>query len=170
MSRRSLALGSLLAGSLVTLLVAWTDVSGSRDLSRALGLVALVGGVLIGVLQAVGRRAVGLLLGVLGLAMAVLGAALSGPAVWVRVGYSVGGVLIATGGLLTMITAARWPARADRFSRKETQGSAAAENPADLWRAMDAGLDPTADPDVRKGDLGDTMRSANKSQQSSRRK
>ena len=55
---------------------------------------------------------------------------------------------------------------------REVQTLAGADriHPADLWQAMDAGLDPTADPDVRKGDSGDTMRSANQSEQSSRRK
>ena len=69
-----------------------------------------------------------------------------------------------------MITGARWPAPADRFEQSETGTLADTGDPADLWRAMDAGLDPTADPDVRKGDPGDTMRSANQSQQSLRRK
>jgi hypothetical protein len=170
MSRRSLALGSLLGGSLLGLVAAWTDVSDGKDLTRALALVALVGTLLILVLRVGGRRLVGLLLGVLGPAMALAAAMVSGPAVWARVAYSVGGVLVTSGGLLTLITAARWPAPADRFEWNETGSPAAAPYPADMWQAMDAGLDPTADPDVRKDDLGDTMRNANQSQQSSRRK
>jgi Tryptophan-associated transmembrane protein (Trp_oprn_chp) len=170
MSRRSLALGSLLSGSILALVVAWADVSASKDLDRALALVALVGTVLVLVLRVRGRRLAGLLLGVGGLAMALAGAILSGPAVLPRVLYSIGGGAVTFGGLLTMITAERWPAPADRFGGSESRSSTGTENPADLWQAMDAGLDPTADPDVRKDDLGDTMRSANQSQQSSGRK
>jgi hypothetical protein len=170
MSSRMLALGSLLGGSLLAVAVAWMDVAGSTDLTRALALVALVGTVLILVLQVGGRRAVGLLLGVLGFAMALAAVMSPGPAVLWRVAYSLGSLLVASGGLRTLITAARWPARADRFERTESRTSAGTDDPADLWHAMDAGLDPTADPDVRKDDLGDTMRSANQSQQSSRRK
>jgi hypothetical protein len=170
MSRRSLALGSLLGGALLALAVAWTTTFPSKDLARALGLVALAGTVLILVLRERGRRVVGLLLGLLGLAMGLAGWMLTGPGFPLRVGYAVGGALVGFGGLLTMITAARWPGPADRFQRNEAHPGAATDNPADLWQAQDAGLDPTADPDVRKADPGDTMRSANQSQQTSRRK
>ena len=169
MSRRALALGSLLGGALLALAVAWTTNFASQDLPRAFGLVSLAGTGLILVLRVRGRQVVGLLLGILGLAMAVAGWLLGGVAVPWRVGYATGGALVGLGGLLTMITAARWPAPAARFDRR-TQPTAGTEDPAELWQALDAGLDPTADPDVRKADPGDTMRSANQSQQSSRRK
>jgi hypothetical protein len=169
MSRRSLALGSLLGGSLLALAVAWTNAWVSQDLTRSLALVALVGAVLILVLRVRGRRVVGLLLGILGLAMAAAAALLPEAAVPWRIAYAIGGALVVFGGLLTMITSARWPAQPDRFRRSETRASAGTADPADLWRAMDAGLDPTADPDVRKADPGDTMRSANQSQQSRRK-
>ncbi len=160
MSRRSVALGSLLAGSVLGVAVAWTKPSVGHDITRALALVALVGTVLLLVLRVRGRQVIGLVLAVLGLGMALTGALLAGPALSWQVLYAGGGVLVTLGGLLTMITGSRWPAPTDRFE----------QNPADLWRAMDAGLDPTDDPDVRKSDSGDTMRNANQSQQSSRRK
>ena len=169
MSRRSFTLGCLFGGSLLALAVAWTNAWVSQDLTRSLALVALVGAVLILVLRVRGRQVVGLLLGVLGLAMAMAAALLSEPAVSWRITYAIGGALVASGGLLTMITSARWPTPADRFERNGTHTSAGTADPADLWRAMDAGLDPTADPDVRKADPGDTMRSANQSQQSRRK-
>jgi hypothetical protein len=169
MTRRSLALGSLLAGSLLALAVAWTDAWGSHDLVRALALVALVGTVLILVLRAGGRRVVGFLLVLLGLGMAMAGVLLGEPATHWRIAYAAGGALVGFGGLLTMITSTGWPAPAIRFQTKEMGTLADSGDPVDLWRAMDAGLDPTADPDVRKGDPGDTMRSANQSQQSLRR-
>ena len=170
MSRRSLPLGLLLAGSLLALAVGWTEISIDRDLPRALALPAVAGTGLILVLQVRGRRVVGLLLGVLGLAMALAGAMLTGPATGWLVAYSIGGVGVLTGGLLTLLTAARWPAPTNRFKRTETDTSTGTDDSTGLWQALDAGLDPTADPDVRKPDPGDTMRNANQSQQSSRRK
>jgi hypothetical protein len=171
MSRRSLALAFLLGGSLLALVVAWTTGSDRQDLTRALALVALAGTGLILVLRVRGRQVVGLLLSILGLAIVLTAALLpAGPAVGWRVAYAIGGGLVTAGGMLILITAARWPAPADRFERTETRASEGTENPADLWQAQDAGLDPTADPDVRKADPGDTMRSANQSQQTSRRK
>jgi hypothetical protein len=170
MSRRSLALGFLLTGSLVAIAVAWAELSVDRDLPRSLALAALAGTGLIAVLRVGGRRVVGLLLGMLGSAMALAGALLSGPAAAWRVGYSISGVLVLAGGLLTLITAVRWPAPAKRFDRTEVDISTGTDEFADLWQALDAGLDPTADPDVRKPDPGDTMRNANQYQESSRRK
>jgi Tryptophan-associated transmembrane protein (Trp_oprn_chp) len=162
MTRRSLALGSLLGGSLLSLVTSMS-AGGSQDLTRALAVVALVGAVLILVLGIRGRQVLGLLLGVLGLAMVLAGVLLSEPAVPWRVGYAAGGALVAFSGLLTMITSGGWPAPANRFQQKESGTRADSGDPADLWRAMDAGLDPTVDPDVRKDDPGDTMRSANQS-------
>lgn len=165
MTHRSVALGSLLGGGLLALAAAWSTAWVGQDLPRALGLVALAGTVLILVLRARGRRFVGALLAVLGLAMILAGALLPvGPATPWRIAHAAGGVVVSVGGLLTMITGSRWPAPADRFQRRVTETLAEGGDPADLWRAMDAGLDPTADPDVRKGDPGDTMRSANQSQ------
>jgi hypothetical protein len=168
MTRRPLALGSLLGGSLLSL-VASMSAGVSQDLTRALAVVALVGAVSILVLGRRGRRMLGLLLGVLGLAMVLAGVLLPEPALPWRIAYSAGGALVAFGGLLTMITRTGWSAPANRFRQKGTGTLADSGDPVDLWRAMDAGLDPTADPDVRKGDPGDTMRSANQSQQSLRR-
>jgi hypothetical protein len=56
---------------------------------------------------------------------------------------------------VTVVTSPRWPTRVERFETRE--------DPVDLWRAQDAGLDPTADsvdpadPDVRKAAVRDTM-------------
>ena len=163
MSRRSLALGLLLGGSLLVLAVSWANNRPGQDLAQALGLVALIGAVLILVLRVRGRRLVGLLLAVIGIAMASAAAVPSGTSVSARGAYPVGGLLVTAGGLLTMITAVRWPAPTERFERKEMPALTSTVEPADLWQAMDAGLDPTADPDVRKGDSGDTMRNANQS-------
>jgi hypothetical protein len=57
--------------------------------------------------------------------------------------------------VVTLLTSPRWPVRVERFQTRD--------EPADLWRAQDAGLDPTADsedpddPDVRKTPARDTL-------------
>jgi hypothetical protein len=45
-----------------------------------------------------------------------------------------------------MITAAAWPSAYDRFQAGlvKAEGSAS-DDPAELWKAMDAGVDPTTD-------------------------
>ena len=45
---------------------------------------------------------------------------------------------VAIGGVLAMTRGHRWPVRPARYARTEDE--------SDLWRAQDAGLDPTADP------------------------
>jgi len=77
------------------------------------------------------------------------------------------GALVAGGAILTMITAATWPSFSDRFQagRVKAGGSDSAD-PAGLWRALDAGVDPTTDaseeatvphPDVHDRGVGATM-------------
>jgi uncharacterized membrane protein (TIGR02234 family) len=177
--------------------------SGTRatgGLSQALAIVALAGTSLMLALRARGRRVVGVLLAPVGLGLAVVGglglrpsaAAISDQVhevslaetlhltatVWPWV-FAVSGVLVTVGAASTMITARNWPSRSDRFrpgsSRSETP---AEQDPADLWKAMDAGFDPTTDargiagatenttdhqtakvphPNVHDRDAGDTM-------------
>ena len=57
---------------------------------------------------------------------------------------------------VALLTSPRWPSRAERFEARD--------EPVDLWRAQDAGLDPRPadsdgpdDPDVRKAPVRDTM-------------
>jgi hypothetical protein len=81
--------------------------------------------------------------------------------------FALCGVLVAGGAVVTMITAAKWPSVSGRFQagRLTAKGSDS-EDPAGLWRALDAGIDPTADssdtakvphPDVQDRAAGDTM-------------
>jgi hypothetical protein len=90
-------------------------------------------------------------------------------------------VLIVGGAAVTLITAGSWPAGSDRFQTGSGNAQAAlSEEPAELWKAMDAGVDPTtaadfprdaraaghvddhdtlrpADPKMRDRGVGDTM-------------
>ena len=128
----------------------------STGLSQALALAGLAGTLLMLALRAGGRRIMGGALALLGLGIVTAGvaAAVDGPGRW-PIGYAVAGALVATGGVVTLLTSPRWPSRADRFEARD--------EPVDLWRAQDAGLAPTADsdgpddPDVRKTAVRDTM-------------
>lgn len=75
--------------------------------------------------------------------------------------YAAAGLLALAAAVLMVLTAARWPSRASRFERPgTTQADEAApqgvpadalreDDPAALWRLLDAGVDPTAPSDQR---------------------
>ena len=89
--------------------------------------------------------------------------------------FALAGLLIVGGALVTIITAGNWPAGSDRFQTKSDKAQAAtSEEPAELWKAMDAGVDPTlndrdtltpADPKMRNRSAGDTMDATEQAQQ-----
>ena len=153
MRSRTIAYAALLAGGVLAL-VAGAQAAG---LSQALAVAGLAGALLLLALRVRGRQVVGGALALLGLGMVAAGvvAALTAPIPW-PIAYALAGALVAAGGVLTLLTSRRWSSRPERF---DTQ-----EEPVDLWRAQDAGLDPTADPgdrddpDVRKRPVRDTMR------------
>ena len=145
MRSRAVAYAALVAGGVLALVAG----AQSAGLSRALALAGLAGALLMLALRARGRRIIGGALAVLGLGIVAAGvtAALPGADRW-AIGYAAAGALVAAGGVLTLLTSPRWPSRAERFENRD--------EPVDLWRAQDAGVDPTADPvdpddpDVRK--------------------
>ena len=147
--------------------VAFPGTEATGGLAQALALVVLAGALLGLVLRSRGRRVLGVLLALAGAGVLVLGVlrprpssgtvqsrvlevsladqfALVGTA-WPYVYAAAGAVVLAAAVLMT-VTAARWPTRAARFER--TAGAAVALNPDDpatLWRSLDAGVDPTAE-------------------------
>jgi len=90
------------------------------------------------------------------------------PTVWAWV-YGAAGAVVVGSGVVLVLRAAHWPVRTARFDRAGS-GPAAdfGEDPARVWRALDAGLDPTlsdgqtsppADaPDARSEGRGETMK------------
>ncbi|HLL63328.1 MAG TPA: Trp biosynthesis-associated membrane protein [Propionibacteriaceae bacterium] len=152
MRSRAVAYATLVAGGVLALVAS----AQSGGLSRALALAGLAGALLMLALRARGRRVIGGALALLGLGILAAGvtAALAAPDRW-PIGYAVAGILVAIGGVVTVLTSPRWPSRAERFENSD--------EPVDLWRAQDAGLDPTADPvdpddpDVRKTAVRDRM-------------
>jgi uncharacterized membrane protein (TIGR02234 family) len=146
--------------------VAFSGVQATAGLSQALAVVALAGTLLILVLRSRGRRVVGTILALVGAAIAVVGAlrlqpspeavraqvrevsladqfALE-PTVWPWI-FAVAGAAVLAGAALCVVTAARWPVRVDRFERAaQTRPVSATDHVSEVWKAMDAGLDPTA--------------------------
>lgn len=156
-----------------------SDVTGG--LCQALAAVAGAGVLLALVLRAVGRRVLAVLLAAGGSAMIATGLLQTAPDVeavrtrvrqvsltdqfalsatlwpWV---YAAAGLLVLTGAVLLWWGAPRWVARVSRFERAAGGGAPAAalsEDPARAWKDLDAGVDPTSDPDVRPDAGGVTM-------------
>jgi uncharacterized membrane protein (TIGR02234 family) len=202
---RAIAFGCLLAGGALALIASgqpwWRGVedgasvngaglkfTGSQatgGLSQALAIVALAGTLLMLVLRSRGRRILGAVLLLVGIAVTLVGALWMQPrpdavrsqlahvGVLNTVGltatawpwlFALAGPLMATGAALVMITAAGWPAGSHRF-QPDAQLTRS-EEPAELWKAMDAGVDPTADdhdtlpaqdPEMRDRRARDTM-------------
>jgi len=147
--------------------VKFSGTQTTGGLSQALALVALAGTLLMLALRTRGRRVIGALLLLVGAGIAVVGGLRLQPSadavrsqvrevsladafhvtatVWPWV-FALSGVLVAAGSILTMTTAGTWPSGSDRFqpgSRKALVS--ASDDPAELWKAMDVGVDPTTD-------------------------
>ncbi|AUY52180.1 TIGR02234 family membrane protein [Streptomyces sp. CB01881] len=146
------------------------SVTGGRisELPGGLALVALAAAVAVFAVRGAGRVAVGALTLLAGLGAAAAAAAgagdtaaldgeaarklaLSGTTAagithtawpWVAL---LGGLLLALAGLLTTWYGRGWPAMGSRYEAPTRKAPAkAAESPADLWKALDRGEDPTA--------------------------
>lgn len=151
MSGRGIAYAALLGGGLLGLVAS----GQAPGLSRSLAGAALAGALLLLALRVRGRQLAGGALALLGAGLVVAGVtAGETPAGW-RAAYAAAGILVVGGGVVTILTSPRWPAAGERFRNYD--------EPADLWRAQDAGLDPTAEPhgpDVRNSPPRDTMNQA----------
>ena len=156
--------------------VAFTGTEATGGLAQALALVALAGVLLTLVLRSRGRRVLGVLLLLAGTGALVLGLLRPRPAsgaVRTRVlevsladsfaltgtawpyAYALAGLLVVAAAVLMTLTAGRWPSRTARFERAGAGPDRGAEvaadlghedDPAALWRLLDAGVDPTAAP------------------------
>ncbi|MEE2047105.1 Trp biosynthesis-associated membrane protein, partial [Nocardiopsis tropica] len=56
-----------------------------------------------------------------------------------------GAVLLVLAGLLSAVRAPAWPGMGTRYDRDAAPRATRAETPADLWKSLDAGDDPTLD-------------------------
>ncbi|WP_100444231.1 Trp biosynthesis-associated membrane protein [Glycomyces xiaoerkulensis] len=89
------------------------------------------------------RRGLGVLAAAAGAAVALAGGlhAAQGPA---PVGLAVAGVLITAAALVAAIRSGRWPEPSARYASNPVDGGAIAEDPAELWNALDSGRDPSS--------------------------
>lgn len=153
-----------------------SDVTGG--LCQALAAVALAGVLLVLVLRVRGRRILSVALALTGVGMIVTGALQSAPdadtvrsrvrqvsltdqfalstTAWPWV-YATAGLLVLTGAVLLWWGAPRWVARVSRFERTTPAAADLSDDPARAWKDLDAGLDPTTDPDVRPSGQRATM-------------
>lgn len=160
--------------------VTFSGSDATGGLCQALAAVTLCGVLLLLVLRAKGRRVLAVLVAAAGVGMILTGALQSAPdpdAVRTRVRqvsltdqfaldttawpwvYAAAGLLVLIGAVLLWLGAPGWAARVSRFDRSGTDAAEAklAEDPAQAWKDLDAGRDPTVDPDVRTGDESVTM-------------
>lgn len=144
------------------------SVSGGAisELPGGLALVGLAAAVAVFAVRGAGRLAVGALTLLAGLGAAAASAAgagdtaaldaeaarklaLSGSAA-TEVGHTgwpwvalAGGLLLAVAGLLTLRYGRSWPAMGSRYEAPTRKAPAKSDTPADLWKALDRGEDPT---------------------------
>lgn len=146
--------------------VPFTGTDSTAGLSQALVIVALAGTLLVLALRVRGKQVIAVLLALTGVGMVTTGLLRLRPAssavrtklreisladqfaleptAWAWV-YAAAGLLVAGGAVAMLLRARSWPQRADRFERT---GAVAPEITPDtdssvLWKAMDAGVDPT---------------------------
>jgi uncharacterized membrane protein (TIGR02234 family) len=167
--------------------VKFSGTQATGGLSQALAIVALAGTLVMLALHTRGRRVMGALLLLVGAGIAIVGGLRLQPSadavrnqvrevsladafhltatVWPWI-FAFSGVLLAAGAVLTMTTAGAWRSGSDRFQPGSAKAVSASDDPAELWKAMDVGVDPTAndhetaqvpDPDVHDRAAGDTM-------------
>ena len=168
--------------------VKFSGTQATGGLSQALAIVALAGTLLMLALRTNGRRIIGALLLLVGAGIAVVGGLRLRPStaavrsqvrevsladafhlsatVWPWI-FAIAGMLVAAGAVLTITTAGTWPSGSDRFQPGSSKAVVSAtDDSAELWKAMDAGVDPTAndhntakvlDPNVHDRAAGDTM-------------
>ena len=159
--------------------VGFTGSDATGGLSQALAAVTLAGVLLVLVLRRRGRRVLAVALAATGLGMIATGALQTAPdaeavrnrvrqvsltdqfalttSAWPWV-YALAGLAVVLGALLLWFGAARWAERSDRFSRSVAPTAASADlndDPNRVWKDLDAGLDPTGDPDVGDPDVHD---------------
>jgi uncharacterized membrane protein (TIGR02234 family) len=151
--------------------VKFSGTDATAGLSQALAVVVLAGTLLALVLRAHGRRVVAVLLGLAGTGAILLGAlrprpsagavrsqvrevsladqfALE-PTTWPWV-FALAGLVVLGAAALMLTTTGSWPVRTARFDRARVAAAGRRpdlDDPAAVWRSLDAGVDPTAGPD-----------------------
>lgn len=134
--QRALAWGAVVAGAVVAFFLS-TRSGSDGDTVKALATATLAAAGASMLLQSLGRRLVALLGLLLAAGLVALPATGEG-----HVGLYAAGALVGVGALVQLVCAGRWPSRQERYERGTATRAA---SDADVWKAMDAGMDPTAD-------------------------
>jgi uncharacterized membrane protein (TIGR02234 family) len=170
--------------------VVFKGTEATGGLSQALAVVSLAGTLLVLVLRVRGRQVLAVLLGLTGAGIVLVGALRlrpTGDAVRTKLAevslisqyaltatawpwvFALAGLLVVLGAVALLLGAPSWSVGAARFDRRTVDPlESVDDDPAALWKAQDAGLDPTSgpegspddrpgDPNVQIGDPGDTM-------------
>ncbi|MGJ3509795.1 Trp biosynthesis-associated membrane protein [Enemella sp. A6] len=143
--------------------VPMSGTTSSGGLATALALIVAGGMPLLLLLRHRGRQVVAVVQGFAGVGMILTGALPGTPGdELVRtqlrqhtlanatglettgwpLGYLVAGLIAVAGAVIVMVGAGRWPTRGDRFDRRTVD--ATSDDPHEVWKALDAGVDPTA--------------------------
>ena len=161
--------------------VSFTGTDASAGLSQVLALVVLAGLLLALTLRSLGRRVLAVILILTGGGVGLVGALRVKPSeasvktrlrevslidqyellgtAWPWV-YAAAGAVVVAAAVVMFLRASRWPQRPDRFQRASASQARVVideNDPATLWKAMDAGIDPTSPPDETTSDSGETM-------------
>lgn len=188
---RALAFAALALGSLAGLLLAsqhwWTlpataaGVTGNEatdSLAGVLAGAAAAGTALAGLSGRWARTLLGAAIALIATAMVVavliaesqpvtggLTESFAEPpqATGLAVAYLACAVLTGAGALVLALFARSWPVRPDRFARTTGRASVTAtDDAADVWRALDAGFDPTVGDNTSDADRGTGRKARNR--------
>lgn len=151
--------------------VAMAGSASSGGLATVLSLVVAGGLPLVLILRRIGRRIVAVVVGLAGVGMMLVGALPNEPgAEQIRttlrqqtlaeatglsltswpVAYLVAGLVAVAAAVIVVCTAGSWPQRADRFDRRRLDVNT--DDPHEVWKALDAGVDPTAEESEPRSD------------------
>lgn len=123
-----------------------TGVEATGTLALVLVGVLAAGTLLMLTLRTRGRRLMTLPLAIVTISMVMTGIAQVGEPGGTKVpmAYALAGLVGLGGVVVTALTVHRWPTGADRYARRGDRSETdAADDPAEVWKAMDEGYDPT---------------------------
>lgn len=123
-----------------------TGVAATGTLALVLAGVVAAGTLLSLTLRRRGRRILGVPLALVAIGMVMTGVARLGApgATWLPLAYAVAGLLALVGVVVLELTVHRWPVAPDRYARRRrSEQTVADDDPAEVWKALDEGLDPT---------------------------
>ncbi|MBO0811337.1 MAG: Trp biosynthesis-associated membrane protein [Microlunatus sp.] len=153
-----------------------TAITGG--VAQALGVAVLAGSLLMITLRTLGRRVVAAVIGMIGIVAVILlpwqqpdsaevfaelrkhslADSYQLHATGGSIGFAISWLAVIAGAVVVIMYAGRWPQRAGRFERDADRATGMPVGPdgepdtGAIWKAIDAGQDPTQDPSQDRGD------------------